>query len=124
MLWWFVEKIRVLIALESRLARDLVRSMVSDQADFEVVGEIQDEPAILAAIEQTKVDSLIITQERSGSRPAICDLVFQKSPQTSVLAIISGSEGSILYWFTTEIRSARIETWESVLSALRNKVGA
>ncbi len=98
--------------------------MVSDQADFEVVGEIQDEPAILAAIEQTKVDSLIITQERSGSRPAICDLVFQKSPQTSVLAIISGSEGSILYWFTTEIRSARIETWESVLSALRNKVGA
>jgi DNA-binding NarL/FixJ family response regulator len=124
MLWWFVEKVRVLIALESRLARDLVRSILADQADFEVVGEIQDESAILPTIEQTKADSLIITQERSGWRPAICDLIFQKSPQTKVLAITSGSEGSTLYWFTTGIHSAHLETWKGVLDALRSKVGA
>ena len=124
MLWWFVEKVRVLIALESRLARDLVRSILAEQADFEVVAEIQDESAILPTIEQTKADSLIITQERSGRRPAICDLVFQKSPQTKILAITSGREGSTLYWFTKEVQSAHLETWQGVLDALRTKVGA
>jgi hypothetical protein len=123
-LWWFVEKNRVLIALESPLARELVRSIVSDQVDFEIIGEIQDEPAILSAIEQNKANSLIITQEKSGKRPAICDFVAQKPPQTKILAISSGSEESTLYWFTTEIHSARIETWEGVFHALRNKVGS
>ena len=123
MLWWYVEKIRVLIALESRLARDLVRSVLSDQADFEVIGEVQNELAVLPAIEQTEAGSLIITQESSGRRPAICDLVFQKSPQSKILAITSGSEGSTLYWFTTEIHSAHLETWKGVLDALRSKVG-
>lgn len=115
-------KSRVLIALESRLARELVRSVVSDQADFEIVGEIQDEAAILPAIEQTRANTLIITQENAGRRPEICDSVLQKSPRTKILAIISGNEGSTLYWFATEMQSARIETWEGVLSALRDEV--
>jgi AmiR/NasT family two-component response regulator len=119
-----MEKIRVLIALKSRLARELVLSVVSEQADFKVVGEIQGELAILSAIEQTKTDSLVITAEKSGRRPAICDIVFQKSPQTKILAISSGSVESPLYWFTTEIHTARIETWEGVLRELRNKVGS
>jgi AmiR/NasT family two-component response regulator len=123
MSWWFVEKIRVLIALETRFARDLVRSIVSQQADFEVIGEVRDTLEILPAIEQTKPDSLIITQQESDRRPVICDLVFQKAPLTRILALTSGSEESTLYWLTTEIQSARIETWEGVLESLRNKVG-
>jgi AmiR/NasT family two-component response regulator len=120
-----VEKIRVLIALESRLARELVHSIVSGHADFEVVGEIEDVLGIIPAIEQTKADSLIITQERLGKRPAICDFVLQRSPQIRILAIASGSEESTMYWITTEIHSARIETSEEgVVSALRNKVGS
>ena len=116
-------KSRVLIALESRLARELVRSVVSNQADFEIVGEIQDEAAILPAIEQTKADCLVLTQEESGRRPALCDFVFQKSPRTKILTISAGSDESILYWFTTEIQSSRMETWDGVLSVLRNKEG-
>jgi DNA-binding NarL/FixJ family response regulator len=123
MLWWFVEKIRVLIAYESRLDRELIRAIVVRHADFEVVGEIQDEWAILAAIEQNQADCLILEQGSPGRRPAICDSVFQRAPHMRILTVASGREESTLYWVSAEIHTALIETSEEgVLNALRGKV--
>jgi DNA-binding NarL/FixJ family response regulator len=119
-----MEKIRVLIAYPGRLDRELIRGVVSRHADLEVVGEAQEEGGILPTIEQRQADCLIIEQEKSGKRPAICDFVFRRSPQMKILAIASGSEQSTLYWTSLEIRSARVETSEEgVLNALRGSVG-
>jgi DNA-binding NarL/FixJ family response regulator len=120
-----VERIRVEIAYESRLARELVRGIVSRHADFEVVGEIQEERGILPAIEHDQPDCLILEQGQSDRRPAICDFVFRRFPHMKILTVASGSEMSTLYWVSTEICSARIETSEEgVLSALRSRVGS
>lgn len=120
---WFVVNIRVVIAYESRLARELVRTIISTHADFEVVGEVQNEADIIPAIEQHQADCLIVEQEELDKRPAICDPVFEKWPRMRVLALASGSERSTLYWFAREIRSASAETCEEgVINALRSKV--
>jgi DNA-binding NarL/FixJ family response regulator len=123
--WWFVEKIRVVIGYESRLVRELVRGIISRHTDFDVVGEIQEERGILPAIEQDQPDCLILEQGKSDRRPAICDSVFRRFPHMKILTVASGSEESTLYWVSTEICSARIETSEEgVLNALRSKVGS
>ena len=118
-----MEKIRVLIAYQSRLARELVRTIISRQEDLEVVGEIQDEPGVLSAVEQNQADCLIIEQEKLDQRPAIRDAVLRRSPEIKILAVASGTEKSTLYWVTREIRSVPVETSEEgVLDALRGKV--
>jgi len=120
-----VERVRVLIAHESRLARELVRAIVSGHADFEVVGEVQDEREISSAIEQNEADCLIIERSETSERPEICDVLFRRWPHMKILAVASGSEDSALYWVSREICAARVETSEEgVLNALRSgKVG-
>jgi DNA-binding NarL/FixJ family response regulator len=102
--------------------RELVQATLSDHPDIEVVGEIQDEPEILPAIDQTHADCLIIAQEESGNRPSICDFVLEKYPHMKILAVAPGGDDSMFYWVSMEIRSSRVETSEEgVLNALRGK---
>ena len=102
--------------------RELVRAAISEHPDIEVVGEIQDEPEILAAIDQTHADCLIIAQDEPGKRPAICDFVLEKHPHMKILAVAAGKGDSAFYWVSTEIRSSPIETSEEgVLNALAGK---
>lgn len=117
-----VGKVRVLVANRPRLMRDVVQATLSGQPDIEIVGEIENEPEILPAIEQTHADYLIIAQEEQGSRPSICDFVMEKYPHMKILAVAAGRGDSAFYWVSTEIRSTRIETSEEgVLNALRSK---
>lgn len=116
---WLVERIRVLVANRPRIMRSLVRAALSDHPDIEVVGEVQDEPEILPAIDQTHADYLIIAQDRAGTRPTICDFVLEKYPHMKVLALARGREESAFYWISREIRSSQVETSEDgVLNAL------
>lgn len=104
------------------MMRELVRAALSDHAGIEVVGEVQDEPEILPAIDQTHADYLIIAQDKAGSRPTICDFVLEKYPHMKVLALARGREESACYWVAKEIRSSRVETSEDgVLDALLGK---
>ena len=118
-------KVRVLVANRPRLMREVVQATLSGQPDIEVVGEIQGEPEILPALEQTHANYLIIDLEEPGCRPSICDFVMAKYPDTKILAVAAGKGDSAFYWVSTEIRSTQIETSEEgVLKALRSKPGS
>jgi hypothetical protein len=102
--------------------REVVRTALSRHSDVEIAGEVQDELEILAAIEQTQANCLVIAQEEFG-RPPICDFVFDKYPHMKILAVAPGSDDSVFYWMFTEIRSTRIETSdEAIISVLRGSV--
>ena len=47
-----MQKIKVVVANRPRLMRDLVLATISDQPDIEIVGVLEDEDAILQAVEQ------------------------------------------------------------------------
>jgi DNA-binding NarL/FixJ family response regulator len=103
--------------------REVVRTALSRHADMEIVGEIEDETEILPALERTHAECLIIAQEESGARPAICDSIFDNFPHMKILAVAPGSDDSVLYWVFMEIRLSRIETSEEgVINALRGQV--
>lgn len=119
-----MEKIRILVANQPRLMREIVRTALSRHPDMEVVGEIESEIEILPALARMKPHCLIIAQEESGVRPAICDEVFDKYPRMKILAVAPGRDDSVFYWASMEIHLSRIETSEEgVLNALRGNLG-
>lgn len=95
---------------------------ISDQPDIEVVGEIQDDAAILHVVEQFRPDFLIIASDKPENRPHICDQLLDRYPQMGILALGSERNASVCYWANLDIRSNNIETSEDgILDALRGR---
>ncbi len=117
-----MHRIKVLIANQPRLMRDLVVATVSDQPDIEVVDVLDDEALILECIEQKHPDFLIIGLDRSDARPPLCDVLLDRFPHLCILALASDRNSTIFYWASLSIRANRIEnSEEGILNALRGR---
>jgi chemotaxis response regulator CheB len=118
-----MNSIRVLVANQPRLIRELIVATISDQPDIEVVGEIQQETELQTAVETTRPDFLIVALERSNQLPNFCESILRNHPAMRVIAIAAGRESSMFYWASLNIESNEIETSEAgVLSAFRGKL--
>ena len=116
-----VLKVKVLVANQPRLMRELVLDTIAGHEDIEVVGEVVDEKLIFEKVEEVRPDFLIMTLQRSGERPSLCDLLWERFPRLKVLALQAESNDSILYWVTFNLSANRIETSEKgILDALRS----
>ncbi len=114
--------IRVLVANRPRLMRELILTTFSDQPDIEVVGEVTDEAEIRVSIEKTNPDVVVITQEKLGERPSICDEVFRQRPEVRVIAVAPHQNYSVHYWASINIHSHDVEaSEEAILDVLRTK---
>jgi len=113
--------IRVLVANQPRLMRELVIATISDQPDIEVVGEVQDESDIVGAVENSRPDFLIIALGRSRRLPAVCEPILQNYPQLKVLAVPPARTNFVMFfWTSSRVQSNRIEASEAgILGALR-----
>jgi len=119
---WVVPKIRVLVANRPRLMRELVVATISDQPDIEIVGVLEDESTILKAVEEVHPDFLIITLDRSETRPLVCDMLLARFPQICILALAPDRDSTMFYWATQNIRSSRVEnSEEGILGVLRDR---
>ncbi len=115
-------KIRVLVANRPRLMRELVVATIADQPDIEIAGVLEDESAILKTVEEVHPDFLIITLDRSETRPLICDILLTRFPQVYILALAPDRDSTMFYWATQNIRSSRVEnSEEGILSILRDR---
>jgi DNA-binding NarL/FixJ family response regulator len=116
-----VAKLRVLVANQPRLMRELVLATIEDQPDFEIVGETQNESEITEMVERMRPDYLIVGREESDVRPGLCGFLLGRYPQMKILAV-GPDNGSVFYWAFVDIRSRAVETSEEgMLSALRGK---
>jgi len=116
-----VLKVKVLVANQPRLMRELVLDTIAGHEDIEVVGEVVDEKLIFEKVEEVRPDFLIMTLQRSEQRPSLCDLLWERFPRLKVLALQAESNDSILYWVTFNLSANRIETSEKgILDALRS----
>ena len=113
--------IRMLVANQPLLMRELVIATISDQPDIEVVGEVQDESDIVGAVENRRPDFLIIALGRSRRLPAVCEPILQNYPQLKVLAVPPARTNFVMfYWTSSRVQSNRIEASEAgILGALR-----
>ncbi len=114
-------KLRVLVANQPRLMRELVLATIEDQPDFEIVGETDNEAEITEMVERMRPDYLIVGREESDARPGLCGFLLGRYPQMKILAVGAERE-SVFYWAFVDIRTRAVETSEEgMLGALRGK---
>jgi DNA-binding NarL/FixJ family response regulator len=96
------EKIRVLIANSTRIWRDVLYNTIHEQPDIEVVGDVSDEHAIIAAVERTNPDCVIVPLELPATATSICTQILSKRPSARIIAIGEGSDVVEIYWLSEE----------------------
>src|SRR5581483_6510278 len=111
-------KIRVLVANQPRMMRDLVLAVISDQPDIEIVGEIEDDSKIAQVLAECLPDFVIVGLDRPGQRPPICDYILTHYPLVKVLAVAPEHDSGSFFW--SDIHSLSIESSEAgILNAIR-----
>src|SRR5260370_18092637 len=100
--------------------RESFTCTVADQDDVEIVGQAQDVAEIPELVEATRPDCVIISPEKPGERPQICDVLLGLDPHIRILAVTSERNSGFLSWRSSEIHAIRVEcSAEGILSALR-----
>jgi chemotaxis response regulator CheB len=113
-------KIRVLVANRPRLMRELVVSVLSEQSDVEIVGEVEDESRITELVDRTRPNVLILATEDREQRLSLGGFLLGRYPDMKVLAVATERGSSTFYWAVVDIRCKAVETSEQgILDALR-----
>jgi DNA-binding NarL/FixJ family response regulator len=113
--------IRVLVANQPRLLRELILSTFADQPDIEIVGEVADESEISATVSTTTPNFVVIALDDPNKRPAICDDLLRDHPNLRVIAVAARKESVVYYWASLDIHSSNIEaSEEGILQTLRS----
>jgi chemotaxis response regulator CheB len=117
-----MKPIRVLVANQPRLMRELIVATISEQPDIEIVGEVEDESKLAREVERTLPDFLIVALEEFNEIPKVCHSILQRHPQLKIIAVSSDRNSSMFYWASLKVQSNEIEASEAgVLGALRGK---
>jgi chemotaxis response regulator CheB len=102
--------------------RELIVATFADQPDIEIVGEVENEEHILATVEKTSPDLIVVALEEVGKRPRICDTVLRRHPDVRIIGIAAKRNYSVFYWATLDIHSSDIEaSEEGLLTAARGR---
>jgi DNA-binding NarL/FixJ family response regulator len=107
-----VEPVRILLADMAPMLLSIVRNIVSDQPDFEVVGELSNPAGLRAMVERTGATMVIVGRDRPDPPDAFGQLL-ARTPPVRVLAITDDGRAAVLY----DLRPQRIPVGE--LSAAR-----
>jgi chemotaxis response regulator CheB len=114
--------LRVAVATQPRLMRELMLETVKVQPDIEIVAEIQNEADIERAVEESKPDFLIMACGESDLRPPICDILLHRHPDMKILSLATERNRGILLWALVDIQAVPVEASEDgILAALRGQ---
>jgi chemotaxis response regulator CheB len=112
---------RVLMANQPKLMRELLVEVLAEESWVEIVGEVTQEAQIRELVLKTSPDLLVVTAEKPGSRPAICDELLREFPALRIIAVAAQESYSVCYWASLDIHSNDIEPSEQgFLTAVRS----
>jgi chemotaxis response regulator CheB len=116
------EPVRVVIANQPRLMRELVLETILGHPDIEVVAEVQNKTEIVEIVDGTHPDFIIIAMEESGERPPLCDTLLRRYPAMKILAIAPERNSCMFFWASLDIHSSPVEASEAgIIDTLRRK---
>ena len=113
--------VRILVANQPKLMRDLIMATLSDEPGIEIIGEVSEESEIRQQVRQTSPDLLVIALDEPAKRPDICDTLLRDQPGLRIIAVASQENCSVFYWASFDLHSSQIEASEQgILNAVRN----
>jgi chemotaxis response regulator CheB len=116
-----VKTFRVLMANQPKLMRELLVEMLEAEPWIEIVGEVTEESEIRGLVQQTAPDLLVVTADRPGKRPPICDELLKDFHALRIIAVAPHENYAVCYWASLDIHSDDVESSEQgFLGAIRN----
>jgi DNA-binding NarL/FixJ family response regulator len=116
------QAIRVAVANQPRLMRELLLATITDQPDIEIVAEIQNEADIPRLVEETAPEFLIIALDSPNERPSLCDSLLRQHPKLKIVALDTDGNCSVFYSASFDIHATELEASESgILNMLRSQ---
>ena len=116
-----VKTFRVLMANQPKLMRELLVEMLEEEPWIQIVGEVTNENEIRELVQKTSPDLLVVTADKPGKRPAICDELLREFPTLRIIAVAAHESYSVCYWASLDIHADDIEPSEQgFLSAVKN----
>ena len=117
-----MKRVRVLVANQPRLMRELIMNTIADQSDIELVGEVGNRRDLAEAVEQTRPDVLILAMDESDKSRTQCGFLLGRYPEMRILALAPEQNRALFYWATLDIRSKPLESSEAgILNAVRQR---
>jgi chemotaxis response regulator CheB len=113
--------IRILVANQPKLMRELILATLAEEPGVEIVGEVSDEKDIRQSVRDTTPDVLVMALDEPAKRPDLCDTLLRDHPGLRIIAVASQQNYSVFYWASFDIHSSQIEASEQgILNAVRN----
>lgn len=117
-----MHRIRVLIATQPRLMRELISATINDQPDIELIGEVGKQEDLTEAVDQSRPDVLIIALDDRDKYRAQCGFLLGRYPEMKILALAPEQNRALFYWAIVDIRSKSLESSEAgILDAMRQR---
>lgn len=117
-----MKRVRVLLANQPRLMRELIMTTIADQPDIELVGEIAAQTNLTDAVEQCRPDVLILTLDERERYRAQCGFLLGRYPELRILALAPHENRAQFFWAIVDIRSKALESSEAaLLDAVRQR---
>jgi DNA-binding NarL/FixJ family response regulator len=115
-----MKQIRVLVANQPRLMRELIMATIADQSDIELVGELGKQQDLTDAVAQSRPDVLIIGMDDQDRNRAQCGFLLGRYPEMKIIALAADQNRALFYWAIVDIRSKAVESSEAgILDAMR-----
>jgi chemotaxis response regulator CheB len=112
--------LRVLMANQPRLMRELLVEMLLEESWIEIVGEVTQESEIRRVVQETAPDLLVVATEKPGMRPAICDELLKEFLALRIIAVAPEENYAVCYWASLDIHAEDFESSErGFLGALK-----
>ena len=119
-----IKTFRILVANQPKLMRELLVEMLAEESWIEIVGQVGKEAEIRESVQKTAPDLLVVTADKPGKRPAICDELLREYPALRIIAVAPHENYIVCYWASLDIHAADIESSEQgFLSAVKNVAG-
>ncbi|MGD0909454.1 MAG: hypothetical protein ABSA96_17880 [Candidatus Acidiferrales bacterium] len=116
------QPIRVVVANQPRLMREMVLATIIEQPDIEIVAEIQNENEIARVVEGTQPDFLIIALDHCDQRPLLCETLLRRFPEMRILALAPERNLSMFIWASFNIHNTPAEASQAgILNSLRGE---
>ena len=118
-----MKRIRVLVANQPRLMRELTMATIADQPDIELVGEVGNQDDLVDAVEHSRPDVLILAMDERDKYRVQCGFLLGRYPEMRIIALAPEQNRAQFYWAFVDIRSKSLESSEDgILNAMRQAV--
>ena len=118
-----MKKIKILLSSRPKLLSEVIRNLIEQQPDMEVVGEVIDPIQLIGAARMMTVDVAIVTPLESNEEPKICRHLLAEYPSLKIITLSKKGEAAYLYQSGSPSLPIDEPSSQSILGTIRKALG-